>query len=84
MLRQDYLLLFLAVILLVTNLLGAIFTIKRNHFLRRKEAEEIESTFLAAGLSWAEIYGRLATAQGFLVILAIAATAIGLTFIVRL
>jgi hypothetical protein len=78
MLRQNYLLLILALILLLTNLLGAIFTIRRNHLAKRQQLEHAEGTILQAGFGWAGIYGRLATTQGFLIILAIAATAISL------
>lgn len=74
--RHDYLILALAMTLLVTNCLGAAFTIKRNYLRAKKEREHGEGTFSEVTFGWAGIYGRLAVTQGILVVLIILATAI--------
>jgi len=67
-------LLALAIILLIANCLGAAFTIKRNGL----GANGVPSGSGASRLSlgWSKTDGRLAIAQGILVVVAVAATAI--------
>ena len=72
-LRHEYLLLALAIIYLVTNCLGASFTIKRNLFEKKRHAY---GTSLEVTFGWTRIYGRLAVDQGVAVMLALSATAI--------
>jgi hypothetical protein len=74
-LRHEYLLLALAIILLVTNCLGASFTTKRNLFEKKRRAYGSGAS-LDVTFGWTKIYGRLAVAQGVAVMLALSATAI--------
>jgi len=74
--RHDYLMLVLAVTLLVTNCLGAAFTIKQNYLRTKQVREHGEGTFSQVTFGWAGIYGRFAVAQRILVVLAMVATVI--------
>jgi hypothetical protein len=74
-LGHEYLLLALALVLLMTNCLGAIFTIRRNR-LEKGPQTLGPSTSLDVSFGWVKIYGRLAIAQGAAVVLALGATAV--------
>jgi hypothetical protein len=75
MINQQYLLFALALILMITNCLGAIFTIRRN---RLEQASQQRQSPVDSGMSisfgWARIYGRFAVAQAVAVALALSAT----------
>lgn len=73
-LPQSYMLLALAIILLIANCLGAAFTIKRNGLGANRVPSGSGASRLSLG--WSKTYGRLAIAQGILVVVAVAATAI--------
>ena len=74
--RHDYLLLALAIVLSVTNGLGASLTIRRNLSAKRDTATP-DNDKADISLYRTNIYGRLAIAQVILVTLAIVFTAIG-------
>jgi hypothetical protein len=73
-LSQNYLMLALAVVLLIANCVGAAFTIRRNRATSAAGGSGRGARALSFG--WSKIYGRFAIAQGIVVVIAIAATAI--------
>ncbi len=74
MIDQQYLLFALALILMITNCLGAVFTIRRNWLEKGRQHDSSAGSSVSVSLGWAKIYGRLAVAQAVAVALALSAT----------
>jgi hypothetical protein len=68
MINQQYLLLALALILMITNCLGAFFSLRRN-FLSKHRSEQGTAASLDAAFRWSRGFRRFAVVEGALIVL---------------